>query len=253
MDTLFPIHCLSCRKEGSFICEGCFQKIRLLSFQVCPHCEKLITDKGRLCSFCKKQSPPLDNLVIAARYKEDPGRAGNISKLVHLFKYNFVKDLHNPLGALLVNIILKNNLPLPDIIIPVPLHKRRLRWRGFNQSELLAGHVSENLTPGFKIPVFSGLIARRKYTPPQVKVKKYSERRKNMEGAFEINKKYKDFKQGPALAFAKTEPLPKNKKILLIDDIATTGATLFECAKVLKQNGAKKIMAAVIARQEFER
>lgn len=234
LDTLFPIHCLSCRKEGFFICEECFQKIQLLSFQLCPRCEKYITEKGCLCQSCRNKFP-ISNLVVACRYKEN-----DIDRLVHLLKYNFVQDLHVPLGRLLVKIILKNNLPLPDIIVPIPLHKRRLRWRGFNQSELLANYVSENLTPGFSIPVFSEIILRKKYTPPQMKIGKYSERRKNMEEAFEINNKY-DLSNN----------LLKNKTILLVDDICTTGATLSECAKVLKQNGAKKVMAAAIARQEF--
>lgn len=242
LDILFPIHCLSCQKEGSFICEECFQKVELLSFQLCPKCERYIIDGGKLCQSCKRSSPPLDALVVASRYREN-----NISKLVHLLKYNFAEDLHIPLGRLLVKIILKNNLPLPDFIVPIPLHKRRLRWRGFNQAELLAKYVAENLTPGFPIPVFSDLILRRKYTPPQMKIKKYSERRKNIEDAFMFNTKSKDFTQLQQLEHS-------NKyNFLLIDDIATTGATLFECAKVLKVCGAKKVFAAVIARQEFKR
>jgi competence protein ComFC len=238
LDTLFPMHCVSCNQEGSFLCESCFSKIELLLVQVCSRCEKLITEKGSLCDHCKKDSPALANLVVASRYKD-----GNISKLVHLYKYNFVEDLHVPLGRLLVKIILKNNLPLPDLIIPIPLHPRRLRWRGFNQSELLVKYVSENLTPGFAIPVVSDIVIRKKYTPPQMQIGKYSERRKNMQDAFALNKK-----------FMLNQPdFLKNKRILLVDDIATTGATLFECAKVLQQNGARKVFGAVIARQEFEK
>lgn len=234
LDTLFPISCVSCNKDDFWLCEPCLQKIQLLEFQVCPKCEKLMTESGKLCQSCKNDRPPLDALVVATKYKDN-----NVSKLIHLFKYNFVEDLHIPLGQLLIKIILKNNIPLPDLIIPIPLHKRRLRWRGFNQSELLANYVSENLTPGFKIPVISNLIIRHKYTSPQMKIGKYSERRKNIQDAFAIHLE------------TKSPSGLKNKKILLIDDIATTGATLFECAKVLKQNGAKKVFAAVIARQEF--
>ena len=274
LDTLFPKHCVSCQAEGVFLCEKCLSMIQLLEFQVCPKCEKLMTENGKLCQSCKNDRPPLDALVVAAKYKNN-----NVSKIIHLFKYNFVEDLHIPLGQLLIKSILKNNLPLPDLIIPIPLHKRRLRWRGFNQSELLADYVSENLTPGFKIPVISDLIIRHKYTPPQMKIGKYAERRKNIADAFEINKKFNTQRHfvsfwtrsvqkecHPELdsgSNAKPAEIPdqvrndnmtlllQNKKILLIDDIATTGATLFECAKVLKQNGAKKVFAAVIARQEL--
>jgi len=259
LDTLFPIHCISCNKENVWLCDDCFQKIEPVFFQICPVCEKIITEKGQPCERCRKKNRTLDNLIVSARYKEN-----NLSKLVHLYKYNFIEDLHIPLGKLLVKAILKNNLPIPDLIIPIPLHPRRLRWRGFNQSELLAKYVSENLTPGFSIPVFSDLIRRRKYTPPQMKIGKYSERRKNMEEAFEINKQISekgsaDRSPSGGLSASKKRTVRidtqfqylQDKKILLIDDIATTGATLFECAKILKQNGAKKVMGAVIARQEF--
>lgn len=247
LDTLFPISCVSCGENGIWLCEPCLQKISLLSFQLCPKCERIITEKGRLCNFCKHAGCPLDGMIAATRYKEN-----NLFKLIRLFKYNFAEDLHIPLGRLLVKIILKNNLALPDIIIPIPLHKRRLRWRGFNQSELLAKYVSANLTPGFSIPVFSDLIIRQKYTPPQMKIKKYSARRKNMQDAFEINKKSViangDINGG---LYRSNGNSLKGKKILLIDDICTTGATLFECAKILKLAGAKQVSAAIIARQEF--
>jgi competence protein ComFC len=232
LDTLFPIQCISCGHDDIWLCENCFQKIQLLSFQLCPRCEKLITQDGRLCSFCKIQKPPLDALIVAARYKE-----GNISKLVHLYKYSFIENLHAPLGKLLTKALSNSGLSVPDFIIPVPLHPRRKRWRGFNQAELLAGYVGQNLTPGYAIPVFEKYLRRIRYTPAQMKIKDYFQRRKNICDAFS----------------AVAEPLLiKNKNILLIDDIATTGATLFECARALKQNGAKKVFAAVIARQEIK-
>jgi ComF family protein len=205
--------------------------------QVCPQCEKIFTDKGQRCDYCRKDRASLDNLIVATHYNEH-----NLSKLVHLYKYNFAENLHLPLGRLLVNILLKNNLPLPDFIVPVPLHPRRLRWRGFNQAELLANFVAQNLTPGFPIPVVTDLLQRQKYTPPQMQIGKYDDRRKNMLEAFTINKKSNHFGQ---LQHS------NNYSFLLIDDIATTGSTLFECAKILKQNGAKKVLGAVIARQEF--
>jgi predicted amidophosphoribosyltransferase len=228
-------------------------KIELLPYQVCPKCEKLLTEKGALCDHCKKAQPALSNLVVATKYKDN-----NLSKLVHLYKYNFVEDLHVPLGRLLVKTILKNNMPLPDLIVPVPLHPRRLRWRGFNQAELLANYVSENLTPGFTIPVVTDLIRRQKYTPPQMQIGKYADRRKNILAAFQINSYSASFspflrRDVPLGQRGKApQEFLQDKKILLIDDIATTGATLFECAKIIKQNGAKKVMGTVIARQEFE-
>ncbi|MDP1620398.1 MAG: hypothetical protein Q8M12_05395, partial [bacterium] len=90
----------------------------------------------------------MDGLLVAAKYKDD-----HLGKLVHLYKYRFIEDLHIPLGKILTEAILQSRLPIPDIIIPIPLHPRRQRWRGFNQSQLLAGHISRNLAPGFEIPL----------------------------------------------------------------------------------------------------
>lgn len=236
LDTLFPISCLTCGKNDTWLCPECFSKIKLLSAQICPYCEKNTTDKGKICSVCREKflektvTIPLDSLIVTSSYKEN-----NIASLVHLFKYNFVQDLSFPLGKLSIKALLQNNAPLPDLIIPIPLHPRRLRWRGFNQSELLASYISENITPGFSIPVFFDLVKRNRYTKPQMKVKSYQERQKNISNIFEIN--------------IRSDISGKN--ILLVDDIATTGATLFECGKVLKQNGAKSVQGLVIARQEM--
>jgi len=232
LDTLFPIACLSCGCDNVWLCDQCLKKIQLLSFQLCPQCERLITQNGRLCSFCKARGAPLDALIVATRYKE-----GSVSKLVHLYKYNFIEDLSAPLGKLLTKALLDSGSAIPDLIVPVPLHPRRLRWRGFNQAELLGDYVGLNLTPGYAIPVLPDILKRIRYTPPQMKIKNYFQRRKNMRDVFSVV----------------AEPAQiKNKTILLIDDVATTGATVFECAKALKLSGARKVCAAVIARQEIK-
>lgn len=238
LDTLFPIHCLSCSQNDVWLCRECLEKIPLLNFQVCPQCERIITDQGKLCLDCQRKNKTnhfhLEALLVATKYNEN-----NISKLIHLYKYNFIQDLSAPLGKIVSQGILKNNLTLPDFIIPVPLHPRRLRWRGFNQSALLAKIVSKNLTPGFEIPILDGLLLRKKHNPPQMKIKKYADRKLNIQNSFIIN---------PKLA-----KKIKNKKILLIDDIATTASTLLECARIIKENDAKKVFATVIARQEFKK
>jgi len=225
---LFPIHCLSCGKDGVWFCDECLMKIQPIDFQVCPICEKIISESGKICSNCQSKRPDLDVLLVSAKYE-------NISKIVHLFKYNFIQDLSEPLGKILVKNFLNSKLPLPDFLIPIPLHKRRLRWRGFNQSGLLASYLSQNLTPNFEIPVLEKALFRKKYTFPQMKLKNFKARRENIKNAFSV----KDIN---AL---------KNKTILLVDDVSTTGSTIFECAKILKANGAKKVFGIVIARQEY--
>ena len=195
---------------------------------MCPICEKMITPDGQTCLACKKKSS-LDGMVVAASYSQF-----QISKAVHLFKYRFVDDLHVPLGNLFVNVLRKTELPLPNIITPVPLHKRRLRWRGFNQSALLAKHLADNLLPQNKISFDENILIRNRYTSPQMKIKDHISRKQNIAGAFSLS---------PNAEI-------KNKTVLLVDDIATTGSTLFECAKILKEAGASEVFAIVIARQE---
>lgn len=238
LDILFPISCIYCGKENNWLCEECLDKIPQKQEWVCPICEKNITPGGRVCFQCRKKSL-LDGLLVASSYKNKI-----ISSAVHYYKYRFADSIAPFLGKILIKSLLSSGLPLPDFIIPVPLHRRRLRWRGFNQSELLADYLGKNLTPGFPIPFFNNLLIRKKYTPPQMKIKSYSRRQKNIRDAFEFNNNSDDLRQLQQLEHY------NNYNILLVDDIATTGATLFECARVLKESGAKEIFAIVVARQE---
>jgi competence protein ComFC len=224
----------------------------MLPMQVCPYCEKINTPAGKICLRCKdnfltkKAAIPIDNLVTAVKYKE-----AGISHLIHLYKYRFISDLSDSLGKLMIESIIENNLPLPNFIIPIPLHKRRLRWRGFNQAELLANFISQNLAPGLEIPVLNDLISRKKYTTPQMKIKSYSQRKKNLQNVFVLSS-VKFLKAKGRLNGTNNAEKIRGKTILLVDDVATTGSTIFECGRVLKTNGAHKIYASVIARQEWK-
>lgn len=172
----------------------------------------------------------MDGLLVAASYKDKA-----VSSAVHLYKYRFVEDFSRILGDIMLKSIRDSELPLPDVIIPIPLHKRRLRWRGFNQSELIAKRISEKITPGFPISIENNLLERFRYTHPQMEIKNQAKRRKNIEKAFKIP--------------GDKPELVRNKRILLVDDVATTGATIFECAKTLKKSGASEVFAVVVARQ----
>jgi ComF family protein len=121
----------------------------------------------------------------------------------------------------------------------VPLHPKRLRWRGFNQSLLLAKHISNELSPQMEIEILD-ILERKYHSIPQMRVKNYQERMENVKNIFDLRSSF-------------NPDLIKNKNILLIDDIATTGATLGECAKILKSAGAKKVFAAVVARQSIKK
>jgi ComF family protein len=233
LDILFPIRCIFCRKEYFWVCPTCRPEILLNSFQFCPYCEKIVTLNGSACENCQKnKDDSLDSLIVAGQYTQK-----ELTKLIHLFKYNFISELHIPLGDLLLRAYLKNTLPLPSFIIPVPLHPKRLRWRGFNQSELLGRYLSQNLAPGMEIPLSQDGLFRKRYTSPQMKIKNYHQRKANLKDAFRI----------------KNKQVAQNKIILLVDDVATTGSTLFECARILKNNGAKKVFGIVLGRQVYSR
>ncbi len=212
-------------------------QIETLPFQVCPRCEKLIIEGGKLCLRCQRLSLknkdfPLEALIVSSQYTTE-----SIARMIHLFKYNFIEDLQILLGKIMVKNFLNHRIPLPNILIPVPLHQRKLRARGFNQSELLTDFLSKNLAPGMTIPIIKDVLKRKHPTSSQMKIKNYQARRKNIQGVFTVLK--------PAEI--------GRKNILLVDDVATTGATLLECARVLKAAGARKISAIVVARQTFKK
>ncbi|OGI25209.1 MAG: hypothetical protein A3J76_03435 [Candidatus Moranbacteria bacterium RBG_13_45_13] len=231
LDVLFPITCLNCQKDGFWLCEECKKNIAIQDFQLCPKCEKENTPSGFLCLACRLDRDFCLNALISATTYDAP----SLKKLIYNFKYRFASSLSDILAQIILKALLSHNIPLPALIIPVPLHPKRLRWRGFNQAELLAENISRNISPLLEIPVLD-ILTRKKYNKPQVEIRSYRERQKNVSGLFALK---------PGL----DSHLVKGKKILLVDDIATTGATLHECAKVLKAAGAKKVFAAVIARQ----
>jgi ComF family protein len=213
LDLLFPITCLGCGREGKFICFNCFKQMSL--------------NKKTPFRFNAKSS--LSGLIIASHYKHLL-----VKQAIHRYKYDFVQDLAKPLGQLMIN---RLNLVLETsqesfknpLLIPIPLHPKRLRWRGFNQAELLTLEVSQKL----KIPLANNILIRSKYNLPQANIKNSLERKENVKQAFQINPDFKDNL--------------KNKTIILIDDISTTGATLKEAAKTLRSLKPKTIWGLVVA------
>lgn len=232
LDVLFPISCLDCGKPGAWLCQRCLDKIPLILNQTCPLCEKVITPNGYTCFNCRKKYS-IDGILVSSSYQNKL-----LAHLIHLYKYRFIEKLSEPLGELMVRAVLNSEIPLPDLIIPVPLHKKRLRSRGFNQSEILANCLKDKISPGLSIPVFNNLLIRNRYTSPQMKIRSHNQRKNNIRGAFEIERK--------------SNKILKGKRIFLIDDVATTGATLFECVEVIKRKGAKEVFGITLARQEFK-
>jgi ComF family protein len=228
LDLFFPINCLGCNQEGQFICPACFKQIPL----------------NRKLPLKFSRSSALTGLIIASHYNHPL-----VKQALHRYKYDFVKDLAEPLGKLMVNrlnVILSEVLRLRlrinsesrrisknFLLIPVPLHKKRLRWRGFNQAELLALGISRHLN----ISMANNILIRPKHNLPQVNIKSSPERKENIKQAFAL-------KPGPALP----GQVLKNKTIILVDDVCTTGATLEECALALRPLKPKQIWGLVVAR-----
>jgi ComF family protein len=151
---------------------------------------------------------------------------GPLKRAIYQFKYRQKRKLALPLADLMHHYLLENPLPA-DLIVPVPLHMDRLRERGYNQAALLTWELSARS----QLPGDEGSLVRVKETAPQVALKA-DERRKNVSGAFHVRGEE-----------------PKNRHVLLIDDVCTTGATLEACAEALREKGARSVWALVLARE----
>jgi ComF family protein len=238
-ELIFPTQCIGCGKYKKILCNKCLKTIKPLDLQVCPSCEKAITMNGEICNTCRQKfNPPIDRLLVVADYQDKL-----LSRTIHLFKYKFIQKLAKPLGELMINNTQKLTIPPPDFILPIPLHPRRLRWRGFNQAKLLADILATDLLPGIKLSVINDLIIRQRHTIPQKKVKKYKYRHKNLDGVFIINKKFNWQK------FLLSSNDLTGKNILIVDDVTTTGATIFKFSKELKKLKPKSISVIVLGRQ----
>jgi len=226
LDLFFPKFCLNCHGEGEFLCPDCKATLEILN------------------SHKKFQTENLSDLYFPLEYKNPL-----IKNLIQRFKYEpFIKELAKDLTSLIIahfQLIKEDKssfLPFAAarlldsppkfvggdyVLVPVPLEKRKLKWRGFNQAEEIAKELSSFL----KIPLISDCLIKVKENLPQIELS-VKERRENIKRVFSL--------QHPELV--------KEKKILLVDDVYTTGATMSECARVLKKAGAKEVMGIVIAR-----
>ena len=207
LDLLFPSFCVNCQKEGSFLCAWCEEKIIIKRLPI------------RLPA-----APKIAEIYAATEYHDK-----TISELVIRLKFRGVADISDVLAGLLIRHLELARFTPRDgqIIVPVPLHKKRLRERTYNQAELVAKKVAGHLN----LPMRADVLKRIKNTDPQTKIADRKARRENIKNAF---------------ACAKPEAV-KGKTIILVDDVATTGATLNECARALRQSGARSVIAFVVA------
>jgi ComF family protein len=218
LDWLLPPRCGSCRSVGEWLCERCRARVRWLREPLCPRCGREVEFAGASCA-CRHRLHWLARATAAAAYE------GPLEQAIHRFKYEGWRALAAPLADLALD-LLAGELPAAPFVVAVPLHRRRLRSRGYNQSELLAAELRARL----RLPSPPGRLVRVRDTPPQVGLDRLH-RLANVAGAF-----------------AWRGPSPAGQPFVVVDDVATTGATLEACAGALRAAGSGPVVGLTIAR-----
>jgi ComF family protein len=219
LDLVFPPRCAGCAARGYLLCPTCAAGITYIQPPACPTCGRRVTQPG-ICLVCRAYPSALDGMTAAAVFD------GAVRECIHALKY----EGQRPYAATLAAIVRPAfaTLPRPDALVPVPLFPKRERGRGFNQSALIARHLA-----GDAVHVAPRWLARTRDTPPQVGQGR-EERQANVADAFIC--------PDPAAV--------RGQRVLLLDDVATTGATLDACARTLRAAGAASVRALVVARAE---
>jgi len=222
VDVLFPPVCQVCRASGDFpLCPKCRAGIPLIRPPVCQKCGKPLRGPPDLvftCVPCRHRRTYFTCARAAGIYD------GPLRDAIHALKFGRCRALAGPLGRLMAEVVATDPRLRADLVVPVPLSPRRLQERGFNQAELLATEVAGSLN----IPVDAGLLARVRETASQTRLSK-DERRANVRAAFEAG------------------CVPQVGRVLLVDDVVSTGATVVECARALRHSGVCEVVVASAA------
>lgn len=236
VDWLFPPRCRACAgwihgRDAEYFCSSCGPSIELVRHPLCTVCGRPFLEASgddHPCGACIKRAPHFVQARAWACYPREELDEQPLRRVLQKFKYGGKVSLGKPLGRLMARgcegFLRQCDA---DLIVPVPLHPKRLRWRGFNQSVLLARQVS----CAYDTPMDPFVLLRRRETPPQTQLTE-EERRKNMRGAFSLNP---------------DKPI-EDKRILLIDDVYTSGATVNECSRALRRGGAREVYVLTLAR-----
>lgn len=218
LNLLYPPRCVGCRRPGADLCAACLEQIPRVEPPFCTRCGDRATADG-LCARCRV-SPLQIECIRSVAYFE-----GTLREALHHLKYRHRTALAGPLGDLLAT-YWRQHAMSADVIVPVPLHAARLRERGYNQAALLAREMARRTG----LALDGRTLVRQRATAPQVELDA-EQRRENVRDAFCCS--------GHALA---------GKRVLLIDDVCTTGATLEACAVALYEGGACSVQALTVAR-----
>lgn len=202
------------------LCPSCCESLPQITPPFCPQCG-IPQSSGLLCPGCASRSAEIDGIRSPFQFE------GVIRQAIHKLKYKNLRALAAPLAKLLRDYLATGPVP-GEVLVPVPLHQKRLKERGHNQSRLLADELSKLIA----LPVIGDCLVRKHDTPPQARTTTVEERWSNITNAFTcVNDKIED------------------KKVLLLDDVSTSGATLNACATALKAAGATSVWGLVLARE----
>lgn len=216
---LFPVRCPGCGLRGADLCTACAAGLPWLGADVCPRCA-VPSRLGRICGRCLAEPSPLDGVRAACRFD------GLVRQVVHELKYRGARA-RAPLLADLIATTLERRPLAADLLVPVPMWPARERARSFNQAGLIARALGEQL----QVDVAPAALARLRDTPRQVG-RTGAERLQNLTGAFACP----------------NAGLVRGRRVALVDDVMTTGATLRACAEPLKASGAARVYGIVAAR-----
>ncbi len=221
LDILFPKHCVACGQADTLLCAECLARLEPSRGSRCHVCEKPVP--GFFAHERCRRTSPLDGLFYIGWFSDPVLRS-----IIKAWKYEFIRELEAPIDTITAAFILTHASLFPKnaLLVPIPLHPKRLAWRGFNQAEVLATIVGGEL--GQKVEL---LVHRAKNTIPQAELPK-EDKKENVANAFSVVDVVKVF----------------GRDIILVDDCFTTGATMSAAAAALKKAGARSVFGFVLAR-----
>lgn len=218
LDLIFPPRCIVCSRLGTWLCAECISDLPYVVGPVCYQCGTPLP-QGRSCARCAQHPLEIERVHSVFLFQ------GPVRSAVHRLKYRNGRALAEPLGELMADWWVEQRISV-DVIVPVPLHPRRLRERGYNQAGLLARALGRRLD----VPVWETAIERVRHTRSQMRLDAAA-RQSNVQGAFHCS----DERVG-------------ERRVLLVDDVCTTGATLDACAEALYRTGGAWVQALTLAR-----
>jgi ComF family protein len=232
---VFPSDCRICgnsllRLARIPVCDDCLASLVPADVVGCSVCGESLAagafEISPVCGLCSRAHPRFDFAISFSAYD------GTLRRLLHLFKYEQLRPAANVLGGKLAEAIARSEITdsQPVLLVPVPLHRSKRRQRGFNQSELLAAMALRHMDRS-RFTVHAGNLRRVRATVSQTGLTRH-QRRENVRGAFVV---------------AAPERV-RDRSVIVVDDVYTTGTTLNECARVLRAAGAKHVVVATVAR-----